>query len=188
MQQSPRTQEAERSSPSGYLWVAIGLALVAAGVFLVVRPIGLPLLALGIALIVLGAFTLAGLYMLQPNEAAILLLFGAYVGTDRPKRPALGQPVLKKQQDLAARAQLRRASSSRSTTSAATRSRSPPRRLARATTPPRRCSTSRTTRSYVRIQSESAVRHLASSYVLRRRRGRAGEITLRGGVDEVARR
>ena len=32
MQTSSRTQESERSSPSGYLWVAIGLVLLAAGV------------------------------------------------------------------------------------------------------------------------------------------------------------
>ena len=83
MQQSPRTQEVERASPSGYLWVAIGIALVAAGIFLVVRPMGLPFLALGVVLILLGAFTLAGLYMLQPREAAIMTLFGQYTGTDR---------------------------------------------------------------------------------------------------------
>ena len=97
MHQSPRTQEAERSSPSGYLWVAIGIALVAAGIFLVVRPMGLPFLALGIVLIVLGAFTVAGLYMLQPNEAAILLLFGEYVGTDRSEGLRWANPFYKKQ-------------------------------------------------------------------------------------------
>ena len=105
MQQSPRTQEAERSSPSGYLWVAIGIALVAAGVFLVVRPMGLPFLALGIVLIVLGALTLAGLYMLQPNEAAILLLFGEYVGTDRSEGLRWANPVLQEAEDQPARAQ-----------------------------------------------------------------------------------
>ena len=97
MQQSPRTQEAERASPSGYLWVAIGIALVAAGILLVVRPMGLPFLALGVVLIVLGAFTLAGLYMLQPNEAAILLLFGEYVGTDRSEGLRWANPFFKKQ-------------------------------------------------------------------------------------------
>ena len=30
-----------------------------------------------------GVFILVGLYMLQPNEAAILTLFGEYTGTDR---------------------------------------------------------------------------------------------------------
>ena len=87
MQPMPRTQEIERSTSSGYLWIAVGLALIAVGIYLVVRPAGFIGLAIGIALLIIGAFVLAGLYMLQPNEAAILLLFGAYTGTDRT--PAL---------------------------------------------------------------------------------------------------
>ena len=97
MQASTRTQEIERSSPSGYLWIAIGIVMVAAGVAMVVRPLGLPFLFLGIALIVLGAFVMAGLYMLQPNEAAILLLFGEYVGTDRAEGLRWNNPFYKKQ-------------------------------------------------------------------------------------------
>ncbi len=97
MQATSRTEEIERSSPSGYLWLAVGIALVAAGVFFVVRPIGLPFLVLGIALIVSGAFILAGLYMLQPNEAAILLLFGEYVGTDRSEGLRWANPFYRKQ-------------------------------------------------------------------------------------------
>ena len=80
MADSPVTKEIERSSGSGYLWVAIGIALVLAGTFFVVRPFGLSAIAIGVVLILAGAFVLAGLYMLQPNEAAILLLFGEYVG------------------------------------------------------------------------------------------------------------
>ena len=97
MQKSPRTQEIQRASPSGYLWVAIGIALFAAGIFLVVGLMSPLSLALGIMLIVLGAFTLAGLYMLQPNEAAILLLFGEYVGTDRSEGLRWANPFYKKQ-------------------------------------------------------------------------------------------
>ena len=55
MQNSPRTQELERRSASGYLWLAIGLALIAAGVYFVVRPIGLAGIALGVLLILTGA-------------------------------------------------------------------------------------------------------------------------------------
>jgi len=83
MLQSPRTQEIQRNTASGYPWVAIGLALVLAGIWLVVRPMALVALLAGIVLIVAGAFVMAGLYMLQPNEAALLLLFGEYTGTDR---------------------------------------------------------------------------------------------------------
>ncbi len=49
------------------------------------------------ALILAGAFVLAGLYMLQPNEAAILLLFGEYVGTDRSEGLRWANPFYKKQ-------------------------------------------------------------------------------------------
>ena len=48
MQKSPRTQEIQRASPSGYLWVAIGIALFAAGIFLVVGLMSALSLALGI--------------------------------------------------------------------------------------------------------------------------------------------
>ena len=67
----PRTNEVDHHSASGYLWIAIGLVLIGVGIALVIRPAGLlPLLA-GVLLILTAAFVLAGLYMLQPNEAAI---------------------------------------------------------------------------------------------------------------------
>ena len=44
-------------------------------------------------LLVAGAlaflFVLCGFYLLQPNQAAAILLFGDYKGTDRTHRPAL---------------------------------------------------------------------------------------------------
>src|SRR5436190_10564557 len=55
---------------------------------IVVLPLGLALarqaFALpGIALIVAIVFVAGGFFMLQPNEAGVLTLFGAYLGTDR---------------------------------------------------------------------------------------------------------
>jgi regulator of protease activity HflC (stomatin/prohibitin superfamily) len=41
------------------------------------------LFSLGIVLLIVAVLTLAGLYTLQPNEAAIIQLFGAYRGTSR---------------------------------------------------------------------------------------------------------
>src|SRR5450830_1732242 len=38
---------------------------------------------LRVVMIVAGLFILKGFYMLQPNEAALLTLFGGYQGTDR---------------------------------------------------------------------------------------------------------
>lgn len=78
---------------SGFLALAVGLALVFIAAWLAfdvvaaaraVRgsvSVGTLLLALGI--LAAGVLVLAGLYTLQPNEAAILQLFGAYRGTTR---------------------------------------------------------------------------------------------------------
>lgn len=80
------TTERELRSVDGYLAAAIGVLLILAAVISFIAAPG----AGGVAGIVLralmplvGVFILAGLYMLQPNEAAILTLFGRYVGTDR---------------------------------------------------------------------------------------------------------
>ena len=80
------TTERELRSVDGYLAAAIGVLLILAAVISFIAAPG----AGGVSGIVLralmplvGVFILAGLYMLQPNEAAILTLFGRYVGTDR---------------------------------------------------------------------------------------------------------
>jgi regulator of protease activity HflC (stomatin/prohibitin superfamily) len=83
---SVNTRELERRSSNGYAAAALGIALIAGAVasfVLLAGAGGLPGLALRALVIVLGVLLLAGLYMLQPNEAAILTLFGGYAGTDR---------------------------------------------------------------------------------------------------------
>ena len=76
------------SSPDGYLMVAVGLFLIVAGGywawsgFNALEPVVLPIFG-KLLISILGAFLLSGLYMLQPNEAALLSLFGKYIGTDR---------------------------------------------------------------------------------------------------------
>jgi regulator of protease activity HflC (stomatin/prohibitin superfamily) len=79
-----RTNEISRRSSNGYLMVAIGLLLIALGLqVILMAPVYPAKVLVGLVPLVAGALVLAGLYMLQPNEAAILLLFGKYVGTDR---------------------------------------------------------------------------------------------------------
>ena|SRR5512144_2205690 len=186
MQQSSRTQESERSSPSGYLWLAIGLGLVAAGVFLIVRPIGLPFLALGIVLVVLGAFTLAGLYMLQPNEAAILLLFGEYVGTDRLEGLRWANPFYRKQKISL------RAHNLVSERLKVNDKRGNPIEIAAAIVWRVRNTAQAVFdvedyEQYVRIQAEAAIRHLASSYAYDEgETADPNEPTLRASQDKVA--
>ncbi len=73
---------------NGFVVLAAGLAIVIGGGVLIARSISLTglswfTLALGIVLVLAGVLLLAGLYTLQPNEAAILQLFGAYRGTSR---------------------------------------------------------------------------------------------------------
>jgi regulator of protease activity HflC (stomatin/prohibitin superfamily) len=83
---SPRvTTERELRSASGYLATAVGILLIlgTAASFVAAPGGGLWAVVPRVLLIVLGVFVLMGLYVLQPREAAILILFGEYVGTDR---------------------------------------------------------------------------------------------------------
>ncbi|MEP7182095.1 MAG: SPFH domain-containing protein [Betaproteobacteria bacterium] len=84
-------QESSVGTYSGFIALAAGLALIALAAWLLVggvlsaaaRSPGLmPFVEAGVAFLVAG-LVLAGLYTLQPNEAAILQLFGAYRGTTR---------------------------------------------------------------------------------------------------------
>jgi regulator of protease activity HflC (stomatin/prohibitin superfamily) len=73
---------------NGFIAVIAGLILLAGGGMLLWQSLthGYPAwgtLALAIVVLILGVLSLACLYTLQPNEAAILQLFGAYQGTTR---------------------------------------------------------------------------------------------------------
>lgn len=83
-------KEKSLSSLNGLGTLAVALLVALAGAALFVlgvaakASVGSPnllLMLLGALLGVLGVFTLAGLYTIQPNQAAVLSLFGKYVGT-----------------------------------------------------------------------------------------------------------
>ena len=78
-------EERQAATASGFIYVAVGLIflLVAAGL-VVAGPRG-PTLALLVVAVLVAFWCLGGLYMLQPNQAALLLLFGSYRGTDRER-------------------------------------------------------------------------------------------------------
>ena len=87
-----RSQERPATAFNGYLMLLVLLAAIALGVWLISG--GLPpdgaTKAIKIAFVakLVGSFLLAlivaiGFYMIQPNQAAVLTLFGAYAGTDR---------------------------------------------------------------------------------------------------------
>jgi regulator of protease activity HflC (stomatin/prohibitin superfamily) len=76
------------ATANGFVALLVGVLLIAGGGLLLWQSIGRAGLAvwpfLGcLALLIAGVLTLAGLYTLQPKEAAILQLFGAYRGTTR---------------------------------------------------------------------------------------------------------
>ncbi|MCE3272024.1 MAG: hypothetical protein K0S57_2421 [Ramlibacter sp.] len=75
------TREVPYQSGNGYWTTAAAVVLVAAGATVLARR--LAPWPVGVALLLAGGVLLAGLYMLQPNEAVILTLFGKYQGTDR---------------------------------------------------------------------------------------------------------
>lgn len=80
------SRERPAHTGSGYLMLLVMLlaliVILAGGVMMGGAQIGL-----GVTLVVLGAlaflFVLPGFYFLQPNQAAAILLFGDYRGTDR---------------------------------------------------------------------------------------------------------
>lgn len=82
-----RSQERRAHTTSGYPMLAIAAVLVVIGVVAIVQlanDLAPPILALVPLACALGAaFIAAGFYMLQPNQAAAVTLFGSYTGTDR---------------------------------------------------------------------------------------------------------
>lgn len=193
MHPMPRSREIERTITSGYLMLGVGLALLAAAIYFFIGVAGAGPRALFIAvpLALTGAFVLAGLYMLQPNEGAILLLFGEYKGTDRAEGLRWANPFYKKDK-ISLRA--RNLASERLKVND---KRGNPIEIAAAIVWRVRDTAQATFdvddyEAYVRIQAEAAVRHLASSYAYDEGEsgetldGGGGEVTLRGGQDRVA--
>jgi len=84
----PAHREREIATANGFVAIAVALALLAGGGTMLWQSLAggtlsWGTLALGILVMIVGVLALAGLYTLQPNEAAILQLFGAYSGTSR---------------------------------------------------------------------------------------------------------
>ncbi len=78
------SREVRASTTSGYLMLLVVLAALISAVALGVGTLGAhqpPLLA--IVLGVAALIAMAGFYMIQPNQAAAITLFGSYKGTDR---------------------------------------------------------------------------------------------------------
>lgn len=181
-----QTQNKEHlgKAQNGWLWLLIVVLLIAATVYVLAQAVRLgplpwaPLTAVGVlACLFFGS----GFFTLQPNEAAVLILFGAYKGTIRSSGFWWANPLLKKQKislrarnldgdklkvndlggnpiEIAAVVVWRVADSAQASFDVDDYE------------------------HYVKIQSESAIRHLARSYYYD---GESHDVTLRSSTDEV---
>ncbi len=182
-------QERPAATGSGYVYIAIGLVAIAIGAWLgATRPVGWAILIL-VAAVLIAAWCLAGLYMLQPNQAANLLLFGNYRGTDRNEGLRWANPF------YAATKVSIRAHNFNSEKLKVNDLRGNPIEIA-ATVVWRVDDTARASfdvenyEAYVLTQAESALRHLALSYAYDNLEDPGStsktEVTLRSGTEEVA--
>jgi len=183
-----RSQEFVRRTTSGYPMVALAivLGLGAFLCFLATAASGGLSALLAVLLAAATAFVLRGLYMLQPNEGALLILFGAYRGTDRVSGLRWSNPFYRKLKVSL------RAHNLASERVKVNDKRGNPIEIAAAIvwrvqdTAQARFDVEDYT-TYVRIQAEAAIRHLATRYAYDDGDDlEAGETTLRAGQDKVA--
>jgi regulator of protease activity HflC (stomatin/prohibitin superfamily) len=182
-------EERQAATTSGFVYVAVGLVfLLLAAALVALRPMG-PTLALLVVAVLVAAWCLGGLYMLQPNQAALLLLFGSYRGTDRERGLRWANPFYTKSKISV------RAHNFNSEKLKVNDKRGNPIEIA-ATVVWRVDDTAKASfdvenyEAYVLTQAESALRHLALSYAYDNfeEPSAAGvhEVTLRSGTEEVS--
>jgi regulator of protease activity HflC (stomatin/prohibitin superfamily) len=187
---SPATLTTHREQPafatSGWLvlvfvlvFLALGLALILIGA----RAASMTVILLAIASWVAVVVTAAGFFTLQPNESAVFTLFGAYRGTTRQNGFLWANPLYRK---LKISLRVRNLNGDKLKVND---KRGNPVEIAvvivwRVNDTAQAVFDVDSYESFIRIQSESCVRHIASSYFYDD--AEANELTLRGGGVEVA--
>ena len=170
---------------SGWAVLSVCILLIFGGVFLILGGAiaGVPLfLIAGVLTILMAVFLLLGLFTLEPNTAAVLILFGAYRGTVRENGFLWRNPLMKKQKISL------RARNLNGDILKVNDKRGNPIEIA-AVVVWRVEDTAEASfdvdnyANYVAVQNESAVRYLASSYAYDQ--GEADELTLRSSMDSV---
>ena len=77
------TDEEVIGGVNGWVMLVILLAALLFGFFLFAIPSGPAIKIVGLVLAVVSAFCLKGLFTLEPNQAAVMIFFGSYAGTAR---------------------------------------------------------------------------------------------------------
>jgi len=168
-------------------WMLGSLALLIYSLAGVNRHLGQPYETMVVVSLLLGAFGILmafGFFTLQPNEARVLILFGAYKGTVRDSGFHWANPFYSHGCRISLRAH-----NFNSDKLKVNDKRGNPIEIG-AVVVWRVADTAQAMfdvedyESYVRTQSESAIRHLASAYAYDY--GEENEVTLRSGMDEVS--
>ena len=183
------SQERVGSSANGFVYVAVGVLLILGPAAVLLGRPTLPTVGLFAVGMIVAVWCLAGLYMLQPNQAALLMLFGSYRGTDRSEGLRWANPFYAKNKVSV------RARNFNSEKLKVNDMRGNPIEIAAAIVWKVEDTAQASFdvdnfEAYVLTQAESAVRHLALSYAYDNLdepvAGTQHEITLRSGTDEVA--
>ena len=204
------SREREVTVLSGWLLLAVTLLLLVAGVALLAAGAGLDSAALvipGIVLLVVDVFMICGFFTLQPNQARVLVLFGKYHGTVRrdgfhwanpfyTNGPGSGVEVSAKGDVTVSKPKKHprmkislRARNLNGERLKVNDKQGNPIEIAaviiwRVQDTAQAMFDVDDYEEYVRLQAESALRHLGSQYAYDN--AEAGEITLRSGMDEVS--
>ncbi len=180
------------TAQSGWLMLPINLGVLVLAVVLFITGavnvedspgLGVPLILLGILGFPLGILLLVGHFVLQPNQARVLLLFGDYKGTVRDSGFYWANPFYTK------RLLSLRLRNMEGANLKVNDKQGNPIEIAAVVVwnvldTAQACFDVEDYETYVKIQSETAVRHLANSYAYDH--GEEHETTLRSGVDEVS--
>ncbi|MDD2890337.1 MAG: SPFH domain-containing protein [bacterium] len=180
------TEEIECKGRSGGFILLFGLILLGVNIWLVNiadKNPSTPLIVTIVFLWLLMLFVCAGLYTVQPNQAAVLTLMGKYVGTVKTNGLLWTFPFNKR-----TKVSLRANTLNGEKIKVNDKSGNPIEIAAIVVWQVKNTAQAvfdvENYYTYVTIQSESATRHLASSYSYDAHE--QGEISLRGSIDEVS--
>jgi regulator of protease activity HflC (stomatin/prohibitin superfamily) len=180
-----RTQEVTRTAVPGALMLVLELALLVVSVYIFVLGIGAGSVARilgGVGLFVLFAIGLGGFFVVQPNESKLLVLFGNYLGTVKQNGFWWTNPFTTRSK---VSLRVRNFNSEKLKVNDLVGN---PIEIAaivvwRVTDTYDAKFTVEDYEHFVSVQSEAAVRHLASSYPYDEHQ--PNEMSLRGSIDEV---
>jgi hypothetical protein len=185
---APLTTHHEQSATAanGWMFLIVVFGLFALALVLLISGLthesAIPVV-FGVLSVIAAFITTGGFFTLQPNESAVFILFGAYRGTTRQNGFLWANPFFRKQK-ISLRARNLNGDKLK-----VNDKRGNPVEIAvvivwRIHDTAQAVFDVDSYESFIRIQSESCVRHVASSYLYDD--GEPNELTLRGGGVEVA--